>query len=99
MAKNHFIEHHDNFFHNHRHYDKVEDVKVYDKDGNLIKKVSAEEQLEAKWKLMGDNPLTHSAHPSKEPSQKKKLKKGQHKNRKPLKLSGSFNSYSKGKIK
>ena len=53
-----------NFFNANIHRDKVEECKVYGKNGNLIKKISPKEQLKAKWEAMGNDPLKESRHPS-----------------------------------
>ena len=53
-----------NFFNANIHIDKIEECKVYGKNGNLIKKISPKAQLKAKWEAMEGNPLAESKHPS-----------------------------------
>ena len=53
-----------NFFNANIHRDKIEECKVYGKNGDLIKKISPEEQLKTKWNAMEGNPLGESRYPS-----------------------------------
>ena len=53
-----------NFFNVNIHRDKIEECKVYGKNGDLIKKISPEEQLKTKWNAMEGNPLGESRYPS-----------------------------------
>ena len=73
-----------NFFNVDIHRDKIEECKVYGKNGNLIKKISPKEQLKEKWKAMEGNPLGESRHPSRP------RKRGQQKKR--VNLSINFRS-------
>ncbi len=70
-------DHEENFFSLRNHHDKIEDCRIYDKEGNLIKKVSPKEQLDKKWKDMNLAPLKYSPHPSTETPEKKR-KRGEH---------------------
>jgi len=82
-----------NFFNANTHIDKIEECKVYGKNGDLIKKISPKEQLKEKEKAMegnplresrhpsGDNPLRESRHPSGDLKKNKKRKQGQQKKR------------------
>ena len=70
-----------NFFNANTHIDKIEECKVYGKNGNLIKKISPKEQIKEKWKAMDYNPLGESRYPSGGLKKKKKRKRGQQKNR------------------
>ena len=53
-----------NFFNANTHIDKIEECKVYGKNGNLIKKISPKEQIKEKWKAMECNPLGESRYAS-----------------------------------
>ncbi len=79
-----------NFCNPHNHYDKVTEVKIYDKDGNLKKIVSPQEQLNNKWEQMHIDPLIHSPQSSRQGLAKRK--KGQEKYKKNF---GSFKSKRK----
>ena len=60
------------FFNNHHHYDVINEVKIYDKRGNLKITVSSKEQLESKWKSMNLNPLRDAPFPSSNVAAKRK---------------------------
>lgn len=70
-----------NFFNANTHIDKIEECKVYGKNGELIKKISPKEQLKEKEKAMESNPLGESRHPSGDLKKNKKRKQGQQKKR------------------
>jgi len=70
-----------NFFNANTHIDKIEECKVYGKNGDLIKKISPKEQLKEKEKAMEGNPLGESRHPSGGLKKNKKRKQGQQKKR------------------
>ena len=70
-----------NFFNTSIHRDKIEECKVYGKNGDLIKKISPKEQLKEKEKAMESNPLGESRHPSRDLKKTKKRKRGQQKKR------------------
>ena len=70
-----------NFFNANIHIDKIEECKVYGKNGDLIKKISPKEQLKEKEKAMESNPLGESIHPSGDLQKNKKRKQGQQKKR------------------
>ena len=70
-----------NFFNANTHIDKIEECKVYGKNGDLIKKISPKEQLKEKEKAMESNPLRESSYPSGDLKKNKKRKQGQQKKR------------------
>ena len=70
-----------NFFNANIHIDKIEECKVYGKNGELIKKISPKEQMKTKWDMISINPLIDSVYPSRESKHKRKRKQGQQKNR------------------
>jgi hypothetical protein len=70
-----------NFFNSSIHIDKIEECKVYGKNGELIKKISPKEQMKTKWDMISINPLIDSVYPSRESKHKGKRKQGQQKNR------------------
>ena len=70
-----------NFFNANTHIDKIEECKVYGKNGDLIKKISPKEQLKEKEKAMEGNPLGESSYPSRDLKKNKKRKRGQQKKR------------------
>jgi len=70
-----------NFFNANTHIDKIEECKVYGKNGELIKKISPKEQMKTKWDMISINPLIDSVYPSRESKHKRKRKQGQQKNR------------------
>ena len=70
-----------NFFNTNIHRDKIEECKVYGKNGDLIKKISPKEQIKEKEKAMEGNPLGESRYPSGSLKKNKKRKQGQQKKR------------------
>ena len=53
-----------NFYNPSTDYDKIEQCKIYDKDGNLVKVLSTKELADQKWKKMKKDPLIDLPHPS-----------------------------------
>tara|TARA_R100001143_G_scaffold52456_2_gene47602 strand:+ start:4386 stop:4562 length:177 start_codon:yes stop_codon:yes gene_type:complete len=45
-----------NFYNPSTSYNKIEQCKIYDKDGNLVKIISAQEIIDQNWKKMKLNP-------------------------------------------
>lgn len=79
------------FFNTHHHYDVINEVRIYNKKGELKTTVSSKEQLESKWKSMNLNPMGNSPFPSSI-----KRKRGQQINRE--KISLDFSSNGKFKL-
>jgi hypothetical protein len=79
------------FFNTHHHYDVINEVRIYNKSGNLKTTISSKEQLEIKWKSMNLNPMGNAPFPSSI-----KRKRGQQINRE--KISLDFSSNGKFKL-
>ena len=85
------------FFNTHHHFDAINEVRVYDKKGNLKTTISSKEQLDKKWKAMKLDPLADSPFPSNNGAIKRK--RGQQINREKMSFAGSLDFSSHGKFK